>query len=97
MSYNLVFSKKIELDLQDIAFYIAQDNPVRAITFVDELISYFHEILKYFPFSGKKVKGKIRRLTYKRYVILYDVNEKKKLVTLLHIFAGGQDWKSLYN
>lgn len=34
---NVAFSPAAETDLVDIALYIAQDNPKRALSFVDEL------------------------------------------------------------
>ena len=48
--------------------------------------------LKQMPLAGKKIKGSIRMMPYKRYVILYSVDEDERLVKLLHIFGGGQDW-----
>ena len=46
------------------------------------------------PLSGRIIKGQIRMTPYKRYVILYIVDEGNSLVKILHIFAGGRDWES---
>lgn len=41
---QLKFSRFVESDLDDIADFIAQDNPHRAMTFIKELRSKFTEI-----------------------------------------------------
>ena len=41
---RLELSRFIESDLDDIAGYIAQDNPRRAVIFIQEIRTKFHEI-----------------------------------------------------
>ena len=41
---RLEFSRFIEGDLDHIADYIAQDNPQRAVTFIQDIHTKFHEI-----------------------------------------------------
>jgi plasmid stabilization system protein ParE len=41
---RLELSRFVEGDLDDIAGYIAQDNPLRAVTFIQEIRAKFHEI-----------------------------------------------------
>lgn len=94
MVYSLITTKQAKQDLKDIAKYIARENPVRAMTFIDEMESYFKERLSHFPLSTKLITNTIRILPYKRYGALYIVDEREKLVKVLHIFAGGQDWEN---
>ena len=41
---QLEFSRFIEGDLDDIADYIAQDNPIRAVSFIKDIRSKFRDI-----------------------------------------------------
>jgi plasmid stabilization system protein ParE len=41
---QLEFSRYIEGDLDDIADYIAQDNPARAVTFIQDIRTKFRDI-----------------------------------------------------
>lgn len=41
----LLFSPLAALDLESIGDYIAQDNPMRALTFVEEIKAQCHKIL----------------------------------------------------
>jgi toxin ParE1/3/4 len=94
VTYNLIIPEQARQDLKDITKYIADDSPIRARSFIKELKTYFEDRLKQLPLSGKAVKGLVRMLPYKRYIILYIVDENKKLVKILNIFAGGRDWES---
>jgi len=91
--YKVIFSKRAERQLEDIAFYIGLDSLQRAKSFTMEMRNFFVKRLCDMPFSCKKVKGEIRMLPYKRYGILYIVDENLMLVKVLHIFSGGQDWE----
>ena len=90
--YKVVFSPHSRNNLKDISLFIAEDNAIRAVTFIDEMMVYFTQRLSNFPLSSPKVKGEIRMLPYKRYGILYIVDESLMLVKVLHIVSGGQDW-----
>ena len=94
MSYRIIIANGVRADLKDIAKYIAENNPVRAKSFIKELRLYFYDRLREHPLSGKKVKGSVRMLPYKRYIILYIVDSKEKLVRIVNIFAGGKDWQN---
>ena len=39
------FSRRADLDIEEIALYIARDNPPRALTFADELRQHCHRLL----------------------------------------------------
>ena len=80
-------------DLMEIAAYIAQDNLKRAMSFIDELEQQTRNLLSTAPRSGRIYKNQTRYFPIGRYIILYEVNEPKKLVEVLHIVAGATDWK----
>ena len=80
-------------DLMEIAAYIARDNLKRAMSFIDELEQQTRNLLSMAPRSGRIYKNQTRYFPIGRYIILYEVNEPKKLVEVLHIVAGATDWK----
>ena len=80
-------------DLWDIADYIAQDNPKRAISFIAELERKTSDVLSIAPQVGRTYKNQTRYFPIGRYIVLYEVNERKKVVEVLHIVAGATDWK----
>ena len=94
MNYKIFIPNQVRQELKDIAKYIAQDNPIRAQSFIKELRDYFEDRLGFMPLSGRIIKDQVRMTPYKRYVILYIADEENKLVKILHIFAGGRDWES---
>ena len=72
MAYSVKFSEAAEADFDGILHFIAQDNPLRAISFVDELRTRVAQVIEMFPNSGKAF-GKARMLAFGNYVILYRV------------------------
>lgn len=76
-------SELAESDLLDIALYIAEDNPVRAFRFVDELQQACDGLadrsLRFPLLPGYEQSG-IRRRVYGRYAILCTVD-----VGLIHV------------
>jgi toxin ParE1/3/4 len=88
----LQFSAEAEQDLEDIADWIAQSNPQRAISFLAELRDSC-KILTEFPESCPLVpryeaQG-IRRKVHGNYLIFYAV--KKGDVIIIHILHGARD------
>ena len=92
MSYKIIISDASRQKLKQIAAYIAQDNPSRAISFIDEMQKSFQQTLATMPYSGREIKPQLRMLPFKRYNIFYQVNEAERSVYVLDIFAGSQDW-----
>lgn len=88
---RLVWTKEALLRLQEIEGYIAQDNPLVAISFVDKLIS-LAETLEDNPKKGRAVPElsieNIRELLHKNYRIVYLL--KKNSVEILTVFEGHQ-------
>lgn len=70
---EIIYAPLAEKDLEDIAIYIALDNPKRALSFVDELITKINKIAqnpKSFISRSDLGKG-LRSAVYGRYVIFY--------------------------
>lgn len=78
MSYKIIFTKDADLDLIEIHNYIAQDNPSRALSFIEEILSAIAKLSDN-PFLGTKISDG-RKLSYANYIVLYKVlSEKKEL------------------
>jgi len=90
------FSPLAEIDLEEIADYIARDNPRRALSFVRELrercekIAAFPEAARLRP---ELAKG-IRLVAYGRYAICYTVQPGE--VRIERIVAGGRNLPDLF-
>ena len=91
---KLLWSKEALIRLQEIEEYIAKDNPIAAIKFVDKLISVTETIIEN-PEIGRIVPElslkNIRELLHKNYRIVYLV--KKNSIDILTVFEGHQQLK----
>ena len=89
-------SELAESDLLDIALYIAEDNPDRAFSFVDELQQSCGGLAdrpQRFPLlPGFEDKG-IRRRVHGRYAIVYSVDPA--LVRVLRIVSAAMDMSKI--
>lgn len=95
MSFSVVFSEEAELDLAGIANYIAQNNPRRARTFVDELQAFVTEKLSMFPASGVEI-GDRRYAIFGNYVVLYRIDEAARVAIVQVIVEGHRNWREAY-
>jgi plasmid stabilization system protein ParE len=91
--YTVRYTQKALSDLRGIANYIAQDNPLSAITFIDELQERTNSFLATAPNGATPYKNETRYFVLRSYVVLYEVNEARKNVNVLHIVSGRTDWK----
>lgn len=85
-------SASAETELEAIGDWIAKDNPLRALTFVQELrkIALSLETAPLaFPLLPRHEQSGIRRCVYRDYLIFYCVGESE--ITILHILHGAQD------
>jgi toxin ParE1/3/4 len=77
------FSPTALSDLEDIADYIARDNPIVAEQWVDKLVEAADKIASH-PRSGRAVPEigdpKIREVIVRDYRVVYRVEEKRLLV-----------------
>ncbi len=87
--YQIVRSEKADDDLEAIADYIALDNPTRAVTFVEEMINSFSQLISSHPKAGKQYK-KFYYSVYNDYFIFYDIYEHKKEILIVRIINSSQ-------
>ena len=87
--YDIEITDIAEHELNAIALYIAEDSPQRAITFTDEIIDKFIDVISLFPLSGMKYREYLC-FKYKRYLVFYKVNEMEKKVYIMHIINSAQ-------
>jgi plasmid stabilization system protein ParE len=94
---QLELSHYIEGDLDDIADFIAQDNPRRAVTFIQEIRTKFFEIrrnpliYKIRPDIGEQA----RMATIGNYAILFQVIDE--VVRIERVTYGGRDLSGVFD
>jgi toxin ParE1/3/4 len=91
--FAVKYAPKAIDDLRGIAAYIAQDNPVRALTFISEIEERTNKTLALAPNAGTVYKGETRFFPVSGYVVLYEVDEARKAVNVLHIVNSRMNWK----
>ena len=85
-----------EADLEAIGDYIAQDNPVRALSFVRELSRSCLELAdmpEAWPIVPRYERHGVRRRVHGRYLIFYRVAEGR--ITILHVLSGAMDVEAI--
>ena len=91
--FTVKFMPKAVDDLRGIAAFIAQDNPVRALSFISEIEERTSKALALTPKAGTVYKGNTRYFPVRGYVALYEVNEVRQVVNVLHVVSSRMDWK----
>lgn len=89
-------SAEAEHDLENIGDYIARDNPVRAVTFLQELRARclaLAQMPERFPMVPRYDASGLRRCGHGNYLILDRVQPRK--VVVVHILHGAQDYASI--
>lgn len=93
---KVVFSEAARTDLFRIGDYIAEDNPLRALSFIDELedrcLQLEHHPLAY-PVLARRPLSNIRRLVHGHYNVFYSVG--REAVHILHILHGAMDYEKI--
>lgn len=87
-----------ERDLEEIADYIAQDNPIRALTFLQELRDRCTSLADTplgFPLVPRYEHHGIRHRVHGNYLIFYRVHESQ--VVVIHVLHGAMDYTSLFD
>ncbi|HEY8036739.1 MAG TPA: type II toxin-antitoxin system RelE/ParE family toxin [Methylobacter sp.] len=97
-AHKVVLTETANKGLLNIAEYIALDNPVRAETFIEEILESLSQTLSVFPLAGKvyeeiETKIEIRSLPYKNYISFYRV--RNDVVEILYIFNSAQNIKNI--
>lgn len=93
---KLVYSRLALNDLEEIAVYIAQDNPERAYSFVDELEEKCRQLPKnpkLYPLRDEIIAG-LRMATHGDYLVFYrETDDGIRIERILH---GARDYTSLF-
>lgn len=93
---QVVLSARARADLREIAGFIAQDNPHRAVSFVRKLQASALAIGTQpfaFPLVDRFQRSGIRRKSYRDYLILYVPTDiSMNIVRILH---GARDYSAL--
>ena len=89
---NISFSPRAARDLEEIGDYIARDNPLRAVSFLNELLETCGKIAAApLSFEARPDIGpNIRRTVPGRYLIFYTVQPSAVLVE--RILHGARNW-----
>lgn len=80
---RVVFTAAASRDLLDIATFIAQDNPTRAFSFVDELEAACLSLAEHprrYPVVDTNLGDGFRRRPYGNYLILYHAAEVELII-----------------
>jgi plasmid stabilization system protein ParE len=90
---KVVFSRNARQELEDIADWIARDNPERARTFVVDLVKRCKAVGRApysYPFVDRSRDSALRRRIYRNYLIFFDIRARE--VQILHILHGARDY-----
>ncbi|MCR6672234.1 type II toxin-antitoxin system RelE/ParE family toxin [Devosia ginsengisoli] len=93
---TVTIAAEAEADLEAIAGYIAADNPLRAVSFVQELVANCH-VLAGQPLRHPIVADygqRLRRFPYKGYSIYYQVSSANDVV-VVHILNDAMDHRRI--
>ena len=93
----LLFTPLAAQDLEDIADYIAQDNPARALSFVAELQAQCQTIARQPALYRLRsdLLPNVRSCAYGNYVIFFQSLEKQ--VTVVRILHGTRDLPAAFS
>ncbi|NRP75395.1 hypothetical protein ILFOPFJJ_06318 [Ensifer psoraleae] len=90
------FSAEAESDLEQIADHIAQDNPRRALSFVQELRGRCEALAatpKGFPLVPRYEHHGIRRRVHGGHLIFYRVEGEQ--IVIVHVLHGAMDYAAI--
>ena len=88
---KLIIKSSVRRDLDEIARYIAQDNPRRADTFANEIITKIQTVADC-PLSypiRQEWKGELRSAVHQQYHVIYRV--EGEAVIILRVLHGARD------
>ena len=88
---QISFFKNTRLEIYEIYSYIARDSLSTAKKFISKLTSYIYN-LSLFPEMGTLIKPyNIRKLIYRNYIILYQIDYYSDTIYIIKIFNSKQD------
>ena len=89
-------TRQAQIDLESIAEWIGRDNPVRAISFVDELLVRCRSLSDHpdrFPIHRTTRGNVVRKMSHRDYAILYV--HLADVVEVVHVVHGARDLEAL--
>jgi len=92
----VVLTDEAEADLEQIGDYIVQDDPIRAVTFVQELRQRCERLAdapEAFPLVPRYEKTGVRRRVHGNYLIFYRIGSRT--IDVIHILHGAMDYERL--
>jgi toxin ParE1/3/4 len=94
---KIIFHPNAKQDLKNIGNYIAQYNPIRAVTFINEIIFSIKQ-LSVMPLSGRLQSElnipNLRAQYFGNYIIFYE--PLQDCVHILHVIHGARDIATLF-
>ena len=93
---KLVITAEAQNDLREIADYIAHDNPLRAVTFINEIEARLERLSfmpRAYPLLPRHETSGVRRAIFKDYLIFYRI--KDDAVVVHHILHGSRDYEKM--
>lgn len=96
--YRVAFSHLADVDLDQILDHIAEDNPIRALTFIDELREYARDTIGLAPKGGSYIPeiGAWFK-PYKQYIFVYDIDDGANLVIIHMVSHSARQWRSIFS
>lgn len=89
-------TRQARADLEEIAEWIGQDNPARAVAFVDELLARCRSLAEHpdrFPIY-RELRGRtVRKMSHRNYVILYFRSADG--IEIAHVVHGARHLEAL--
>lgn len=93
---KVTFTSEAESGLEQIADFIAQGSPLRAVTFIEELrqaAMALADMPQAFPLVPRFERRGIRRRVHRDYLIFYRVSEDR--IEILQVLHGARDYEAL--
>ena len=94
---KVIFTKQAERDLEQIADFIAQDNPVRALSFIQEVEKKclsIGDIPKAFLVVPELAEFGIRRRVYQSYSIFFSI--QSDYIFIVRVLNSAMDYTTLF-
>ena len=92
----VVITDEAEADLELIADVIAEDNPARSVTFVQELVARcfsLEDMPRRFPLVPSYEHTRMRRLVHGNYLVFYRIDGDT--INVLRILSGERDYEKI--
>jgi len=99
MSWRLRRTQFAENDLQDIWTYISEESPRSANKVVHQIAHAFNGLADH-PARGRaipEISPDHHLLVSGRYLLIYHLDERHQVVTLVRVIHGARDWLTLFD